>query len=373
MDGSQISTETQASQISLEKPHAPSVEKREIKEIAAAFRNSEYQKMIEARKSTVHPSVVLFTDIDNTFYRADAKDASAELNSEASKENVPIVAITGNNYEDVLTRIEAGELPYFSVIAGSVGTEIWVLHIDAQGNKTYVKDEDFDRQLLARGYDRPAIAQLSKLLVDQSRVEHPSWQLDFQKPDVEAKYLLDESTSVEPYKTSFYMFASSPEDLAGIRTVFGERFPGQKIVVAEEINHNSTLAQGDGNKKYCIDVLPITKAGAVEYIQNQIDLDFSAIAGDSGNDADMLTGVGDVAIQVGGAKLELAQAINTAARESTTGSFTKAKRDDRSVMYYREGGSRMGPKSIFHAMKVLDRAYRRFGGKPAAQQPATDH
>ena len=327
--------------------------------------------MIEARKASGKPSAVLFTDIDNTFYRADRRAASDKIVILASREQIPIATVTGNSFEVVLARIEKGELPYFSVIAGSVGTEMWVLHTDGEGNKSYARDEDFERVLTGLPYDREAISKLSQDLIDQARLEHPSWDLDFQRPDLEAKYQRDPSTGgVQRYKTSFYLFVSDPHELISIRAAFQDRFPNQQIVISEEVNHNSTLNESEINKKYNIDILPITKLGAIKYIQERRGVDLTAIAGDSGNDSDMLTGIGDLSIQVGGAKPELVEAIETTARSKKgRGSFTKVEQPDGSIkLYYKERYSGLGPESILYAAEVISRAWRIFGAKPENPQ-----
>lgn len=287
----------------------------------------------------------------------------------AKELGIPIVAVTGNSFEldgvtpGVLKRIESGELPYFEAIAGAVGTELYVLHVDANGVKTYKKDEDFEKEMLSKGFDRVVLNKSANEMVDSFKTSHQDWTLVFQKPEVEEAYLRGEKVDVQPFKISFHAFASSKEEFKSMQDEVSSRFPNQKVVVCEEINYNDAHPNEE-RKKYCIDILPVTKADVIDYIGKIANVDISMVAGDSGNDKVMLTGAGDISISVGGSKLELKQAIQEATQEASgRASFRKVVRDGKTKYYYSEKGERLGPESMLYATEVLLRAQRRFKPK----------
>lgn len=340
-------------------PVASEVEQR----TPLAFIDSEFVKMREKASKEGYPFGVLFTDLDDTFYRKDRKEESNKLVRMADEKSIPIVIATGNNYKGVLGRIEQGELPYFSVIAGSVGTEIWVLHIDQNGKKHYVKDQEYENTLLKTGFDRRALGKTSFDMIKTFGVDHLDWQFKFQKPDVELAYQKGEKVEIEPFKISFDAFSSGENAPEQIYKEVASRFPGQKVVVCEDSGYKGK--DGETGKKYFIDILPATKADAVNYISHKMQVDIAGVAGDSGNDSTMLTGTGNIAFRVGGSKPELNLAIQEAVTTGKgRGSFRKIENPDGTVkIYYGERGVRLGPESIIYAAQVLKRAQQIFGNR----------
>lgn len=329
-----------------------------------AFAGSELVRLAETQKRENGFSGILFSDIDNTFVKKGKASASEELSKLARENKFPIVAVTGNSFSVVLERIESGELPYFEAIAGAVGTEIYVLHVDENGVKRYEKDEDFERKMLSKGFDRTVLNRSASEMIDSFKATHQDWSLVFQKPEIEEAYMKAEDKNkvegAQPFKISFHAFASSKEEVKAMYSEVSSRFPNEKVLICEEINYNDKMAAGDLRKKYCIDILPATKRDAVDYISQAVKSDLKVIAGDSGNDTEMLTGTGDVSISVGGSKPELREAIQNATQESSGRiSFRKViMPDGTSKYYYVEEGARLGPESILYAVEVLRRAQR---------------
>ncbi len=255
----------------------------------------------------------LITDVDNTFYRADSLSAIAaswELHDLLSAENWPIIAATGNNYEPIMRqRVASGELPAFEVIVGSVGTEIWF----RRGN-TYVFDTNYDASLRQTGYRRIEVARAASELLTDFSTSLPQAKLMFQNPRDEAAYLAKPDPSYMPYRTSLFFFAQSKRELSYVSQQFQTRFPDYKIVICEEIGHNADLRPDDPHKKYCVDIVPVTKADAVNYLISKLRILGGMVTGDSGNDSDMLLQTPDsfTAVAVGGHKPELAEALQAA-------------------------------------------------------------
>ncbi len=329
-----------------------------------AFVGSELVRLTEAQRKQNGFSGVLFTDIDGTFSRKDREAASDVLSKKAKKNNFPIVAVTGNNFSVVRQRINSGELPYFEAIAGSVGTELYMLHVGANGIKTYVKDEAHAQEMLNKGFDRLTLVRIAEEMVESLRIDN-RFSLDFLKPEIEKAYLKGEKGDVEPFKISFYAFASSLESLGSMREEVVSRFPDQKVVICEDTDYNERMIPGDLRKKYNVDVLPVTKADVVDYISNIARVDVGLVAGDSGNDESMLTEAGDVSISVGGSRRELERVIEDVTAESKgRGSFKKVvTKKGKTKFYYHESGNRRGAESIDYATEILMRAQRRFKPK----------
>lgn len=286
-------------------------------ETASVYSDSEILHMIEEQKKVGRIPAALFTDIDNTFYRKDRDWSSKVLFRDLQQEKYPIIAVTGNGFSGIEKRIQSGELPYFSIIAGAVGTEIYVLH-EENGKKVYKKDEAYEELLLAKDFNRLELAKKSQHIIENLKGEnleykgaHPEWQLDFQRPEEEKECIEKNIEGGEQFKLSFYAFASSGESLETLKDEILKRFTEQRAVFCEEINYNSKMQEEDINKKYCIDILPTTKADVIEYIADKTGIAFKVIAGDSGNDTGMIMNSKEnVSIVVGGAKPELLDVID---------------------------------------------------------------
>jgi hydroxymethylpyrimidine pyrophosphatase-like HAD family hydrolase len=355
------------------------------------FVGSEFMRMKKEQEAVGMPFTIIHTDIDNTFFRGDRSDNSTLLACVAYESHVPIHAVTGNSVDVVIERITKGELPYFPVISGKVGTERYILHIDSEGKKNYVRDEYYDQRMKETGYDRYAIAMQTQDIIttlnnSQNKDSHVDWQLQFQQPENERLFLQRSKDSEQPYKVSCCFFAQSLEEMLKLRESIQLQFSNQKVVICEEINYNSNLSPGDTRKKYCLDILPITKADAVNQLVEQIGSDINIVAGDSGNDIDMLTGSGDVSVSVGGSKPELIQVIEEATYDQESnkirqfpGSFNRVNNQGKQKLYYREinehpftqddtrlnklmqrlsekASQRLGPDSIIRTLRILTRA-----------------
>jgi len=367
------------SEVSL-KEFTPEV-KKAVKELPAAYNGSEIVSMVEKQKRR-GLSAALATDIDNTFRRKDtdlaidaqSKTTTFQLAQEANDASIPIVTVTGVDYPGVFKRMESGDLPYVPAIAASVGTELWIAHKDNEGKTTYKKDENFSEQFVdeksPRYYPRKEIVQKADALIGSSKSMHPERDLQFQHPTVEEAYLNGQPADIQPFKTSFYVYATDEHTLTNIREDFENQFRGQRTVICEEIGYNQDPAHRDeARKKYCIDVLPVTKADVVNYLQDILGIDAMAVAGDSGNDKDMLTGAGNLAVRVGGAKRELVETIEHATQDAEGSLSMKKVRqlDGKEKYYYEEQGANRGPESLLRGSKLLLRALRRFGEINQAQ------
>lgn len=306
-----------------------------------------------------------FLDVDNTFHRKDKQQESEALFASAAEHHYPIVAVTGNDLAGIEKRQATNELPRFPVIIGSVGTEIHVLQPDG----TYQRDEAFREMLLQeKHFDRPVIAQSAAEMIKDLAERMPDAELNYQGTEQspyrqgEEAYVKDPEANagkVQEFKISFHFFVDSSDGMEKIAEEAAQRFPGQEIIICEEINYNNQLPPDEHRKKYCLDVVPITKAGAVEYVAKMTGVEKGIVAGDSGNDTDMLMKSGKLqAIVVGGAKSELVGAADKVSQEKPgKSSFRRVLGEDGTLKaMYVERGERKGPESIAYAGEALRRA-----------------
>jgi hypothetical protein len=113
---------------------------------------------------------------------------------------------------------------------------------------------------------------------------------------------------------------------------------------------------------YCVFIVPTTKAGAVSYLTNTLGIQRGMIAGDSGNDLDMLTHSSRfTGVVVGGAKRELLAAVEklTVSRKSrgSASSFQTFLLENGTeiTLYIEPHPDRKGAHSILRAAEILRR------------------
>ncbi|MDP2789550.1 MAG: HAD family hydrolase [bacterium] len=343
-------------------PHDREQHEQESQDV---YENSPYALMRAEQAERGEKFTVAFSDVDNTFHRKDRQEASNELFASATEHGYPIVAVTGNDLVGIAKRQATGELPKFPILIGSVGTEIDVLQADG----TYKRDEAYRQMLLKeKHYDRPTIARSAAEMIHDLADRIPEADLHYQGTEqspyrqAEEAYLENSEANahkVQEFKVSFHFFADSPEGVEAIAKEAAQRFPGQELVICEEINYNNQLPPDEQRKKYCLDVVPITKAGAVEYVAKHTGVEKGIVAGDSGNDTDMLMKSGKLqAVVVGGAKSELVGAADQVSQEKPgKSSFRRVLGEDGTLKaIYVERGERKGSESIAYAGEVLKRA-----------------
>jgi hydroxymethylpyrimidine pyrophosphatase-like HAD family hydrolase len=335
-------------------------QEKALEQLREAYVGSELMKKVEAQENRGEAPKALFTDIDNTFFRPGREGAMQTLNQKAAERDVPIVAVTGNDFQGVSRRMASGELPHFDAIIGGVGTEVWVRHEDERGGVTYRRDEYFDSLLQASGFERRRLAEEAVRMIEELRAKFPEAKLDFQDPQAEKDWLAGQGER-QPYKISFHFFVDQ-ERLAELTQVVAERFSDQAVVVCGEIGYNSTLAADAAVKKYCLDILPATKGDATEYVAKIVGVKQGLVAGDSGNDVGMLLETKALnSVLVGGYTSEAKEMLDQAVGQPKAGKqgFQKIVQPDGTVKaIYVEPGKRQAAESILRAAEILSRAQR---------------
>jgi hydroxymethylpyrimidine pyrophosphatase-like HAD family hydrolase len=228
----------------------------------------------------------IFSDLDGTLtapHNPHAARDLAKLVAFVQEHGWPLIAVSGQRCRDTIDRVLAGRLPKFAAVIGTVGTELRLL----QPNGRYAADEEYSAWVRRHGYDRQYVAERVQSLLDTARLRLPVARLDWQYPEEEEKFLAGEPATFEYYKVSCHFFASSAEEVAGVARLFEDAFPSFQIVTCEEIDHNRSLHAGEP-RKFCLDVVPVAKASAVNYVIETYAIGAGLVAGDSGNDVDML-------------------------------------------------------------------------------------
>ncbi len=224
---------------------------RDIKEVLK-HHSSEAPKIARGRTTRRLPQIdrLIIADIDNTLTGDDtAMQDFFQLIAEA-EENIGFGIATGRRYEDVLQLMSEYDIPHPEVLITSVGTEIY-----------YGKNYTLDR----------------------------SWQkhIDFHwKPEkirevlgsVEGLYLQEENEQ-STYKISYKVDYSVAPSLPGIRRILREH--GLRVKVISSLN-------------MFLDLIP-SRAGSGLSVRHMafkwgFPLENILIAGDSGNDEEMLAG-----------------------------------------------------------------------------------
>ena len=253
-------------------------------ELRGIYKDSSISRKVEKRKTNGLQQVVLFSDIDNTFYDRNNPDASRHLSDMLEKMSWGIVYVTGRDQEMVESQTD---LPRADVVVGSVGTEVYVLNSEDK----YVRDEEF-RRILLGSWDREAIYQKAKDIVDSHS------DISFQPRD-NPDLIGQEGHEPQEFKISFHIFGEL-EKAQEIVKLF-DQIQGVKVIFSTDI-HNPN--------KFNLDLLPETggKELAVQYLSSKLGIK-GFVAGDSGNDLGMLLDSGHPAILVGGAQEETKAAV----------------------------------------------------------------
>jgi hydroxymethylpyrimidine pyrophosphatase-like HAD family hydrolase len=284
-----------------------------------------------------HFKTALFTDIDDTFIArgkpARLLQAAHDLHVQLQTDNTALILVTGTTFEAVQARIVDGELPVPEAIIASVGTDIWLCH-----GTTWQQDKKYVQLLQQSGYKKSDVMLAASQFIAKTRA---GYELTFQQlgPGNDAKVSLH--------------FMASHKDAAMLAHQASNFFAPFKIVMCEEIHANATLQNDARRRKFCLDIVPATKADAVSYLINTLNIRHGFKAGDSGNDVDMLLNPdGLQPILVGGYKREAHDTISPLLTPGSTGPLHTLQ-DGRRM--YIESGERRAAESIAYAITLLRR------------------
>lgn len=284
-----------------------------------------------------HFRTTLFTDIDDTLIargnHTRLLQAAHDLHAQLQAQNTALVVVTGTTFDAVHARITDGELPMPDAIVASVGTDIWLRH----GTK-WQRDAGYQRLLTQSGYKKSEVMLAASQFIAKTRT---GYELTFQHlgPGNDAKVSLH--------------FMASHKDATMLAQQASNFFAPYKVIMCEEIHANAALPPDARRRKFCLDIVPTTKADAVSYLIHSLHIGQGFKAGDSGNDVDMLLNPDSLQpILVGGYKREAHDTISQALMPTSTGPLHTLQ-DGRRI--YIENGERRAAESIAHAIGLLRR------------------
>ncbi|HET9411997.1 MAG TPA: HAD family hydrolase [Candidatus Saccharimonadales bacterium] len=270
----------------------------------------------------------VFSDIDNTLVGTGTgfQEATNQIRSFTSDRRLPLFLITGLSLPRVMARIATGEIPLPEAISCGAGTEIWLRQQDG----SWQKDKAYAQQVQDSGFHVSDITKKAEAFIRQYKENRVSFQA---------------SADMTPYKVSLHFFAPNKQ-AAEVALHAAHVFAPFSVLYCEEINFNSSLPRGAIQKKYCLDIVPATKADALRYMVDSFHIDGGIKAGDSGNDIAMLLQK-DVLLPVlvGGHTEEVCQAIcDTIAKKAAA----KTLPDGRHIHIEEDG--LLASKSLFQAL-----------------------
>lgn len=279
----------------------------------------------------------LFTDIDDTLIargnHARLLKAAHDLHGQLQADQTALILVTGTTFDAVHARIVEGELPLPDAVVASVGTEIWL-----RNGKHWQRDDAYAQLLERSGYKKSEVMLAASQFIAKTRA---GYELTFQQlgPGNDAKVSLH--------------FMASHKDAAMLAHQASNFFAPFKVIMCEEIHTNATLPADARRLKFCLDIVPATKADAVSYLIHSLHIRQGFKAGDSGNDVDMLLNPdGLQPILVGGYKPEAHATIVQALTPESTGPL-HTLRDGRRI--YIEPGERRAAESIAYAINLMRR------------------
>ncbi|MCL5411207.1 MAG: hypothetical protein M1150_00445 [Patescibacteria group bacterium] len=342
-----------------------------------AYAGSQYKKMVATQCRQRSRSIVLASDLDNTLVISwGNRVSSQELMRFLKEKSIPLLIVTGIDIKQILSRISTGEVPLPQAFSSDVGTNLYFLHttkphsseesissvLPSDETVWFVRDRLFDRVIRETGYNRRRLVK-ECLQIIQEYSEQDQYKEQFEdRLDLVFQTSLEEEKNFLnggdvprgwDWKISFWFFDNTRtlEKAARLAKTIRGRL-GQEVVVCEEKNYNSRLGPEDRRRKYNLDLLPVTKAVVVNYVALLSKARTVAVAGDSGNDAEMLLDSGDLKIVVGGYTQELIDRIKIAfpSKDSAleNGWFEANKR---TWYVERRLSRRRGPQSILNALK----------------------
>lgn len=304
-------------------------------------------------------AIAQVTDFDHTFWSGQAHmGGTVELIKHCKTHNIPLIHMTGNDLLLLQEKIRTERIPYQpDIVIGAVGTEITLLQPDG----TYVHDAEWERSLREdHDFVRVSIYPICEQVVRQAQDVVPGAKLEFQPRDSaqniqvygHPETFIASSPEVaqppEPFKISFrFNGEEHREPITALFKRLTTTHPNIRVVIC----YDSVLP--GGVTRYNIDVVPVTKAEAAEYILGKLGC-MGILSGDSGNDAEALIDSDHnnilLRVLVGGSKVELLERVN---RDNITQIGGGLYLGDKNKLLYLEDGNNIGPESINAATRSL--------------------
>ena len=340
-------------------------------ELAEPFLDSSLLSKLELQAQTpflAGKAIVLFTDKDKTAVvkingESDYSKGDGLVNT-LSQNNIPLIVVSGADFEDVNTDLSSSGLP-FDGIACNVGTGFWIRNNQGEliQNTNYTDNlSDFTEKKKEIVEKLQAVfSQFSQYSLRFQNEKHGSFEGEF-----------------EPFMANLYF--DLPLDVENESGILTEIYTAVQQTLAdvgidikfnlcEEFKNNQN--PNKTTKRFCLDILATNKDGALnntiqaaEILQPDTEL-FKVTAGDSGNDISLFSSPNcDMFVIVGGAdkvagsqKSYLQQGIEelgftlTKIGDTNIYKATNEETGESKLVYIEdENSGRVGPESINNAL-----------------------
>lgn len=314
------------------------------------------------------PELMPFLEQLNERYRRATRDVVEFVRSR----HIPIIPVSGIDLPMLVRHQTQESLPrQIDVAVLSVGTEIWLLQEDG----SYVLDTHYKNYIENEiGFKRDRIYSICveyKETIDKMIAcgELPDLQFDFQprdkKENVAAYKALTPETMEplsgalppQPYKISYNFIGT--REVAGRLQSIGKSllkrtgYPEIRLLLSQDRRLD------DGLIRYNIDVVPVTKDAAINYLKQRLGC-FVLYAGDSQNDKPAIENAADVSIIVGNARQDLLDSIRSWTRLGGR-KIRKYRQNNRTVRIYLDSNHHnKGPESLLNSFHELEHIFARY-------------
>lgn len=353
-------------------PQTPDIEPREAPYSLLRQRLADQEKTYGRRWS-------LFLDIDGTVLREGIDNA--EFYNQIEEGLWGLTYVTGTDFPRMVRLIKEGKIKKPLAASTNLGTRRFYLKesaVDKPNHEIeesdFQEDMDLKQKIITTGFDKMTLyKQLHPQAIDKLNNDPRYskfnlrflWLEDtFDAAEYEKKWI-----PLDPDKFDLYITVAqgtTREELNEYQNALQKLFPQCDVLMY----HNRNFANKDS--EWNVHLLPRNAWGKDRFVQDISKLldTKGLIAGDSGNDVAQLMaryegeGKDFIRAVVGGGKADLLSIIrDERINDERGGSLRKLNLDDtHQVRMYDERNQEVkGSQSILYLMRLLERAWRRFG------------
>jgi len=349
----------------------------------------------QAEKLPGLPLVVWCTDLDGTRFMNENHseeyiNANTQLLQLADKYHIPVNAVTGRALED-LKEEKTGEwikdllfdkngMPFYEYVACAVGTEVYKVVSKEDGSYALEEDLEWKNKIenevgFVRERVYPQCIAINAEMNQEPGFPNVNFKLNGRDSEQNTQAWADydqaisrEETQVQkpgehrpqPYKIASTFEATSMEQANQIGKLYLEKMKAHDLGKFKiNISHHKDLK--NGRHMYFMDVLPVTKSEAVDYLLIKQTKGFpdeqkvALFSGDSSNDTAPLTQFGG-ALVGGDRQKDVLDSLHKPTKTTKHFMTFLDHETHATKILYVEPEGRLGPVSLvraFHALSLL--------------------
>jgi len=227
---------------------------------------------------------------------------------------IPLIIVTGRDIHQMNELIASfhSKLPMHREImdvdgiVGGVGTEVHLKMI----NGPFHVDAQYESLLSSTGFRRGDLLKILTPLIPRMLAQFHPQEFDFSKRD---KHDSIDELPKQPHKISLESKCDDQTALAILavirKTLDEAQYTAIKILLSCPYKINKTI------NKYNFDIVPYSKEKPIQFLKDLFGVE-AIVAGDSGNDFEMIMHAADIGIVVGNAKKELLDSFASVTEET---------------------------------------------------------